>query len=184
LPLAQRKHRQLVNANEKKFRALILVNVVLALAVAEARGRTVLPRDQVLRFLKTLVKLARDVSTEIVQQRLLELGERAPKQQRVGVRVLVRLDDRFHQQRLRFARACSATEQTIFRGRRVKLLLLGEWRVSEIDSRGLERGRGFNGAVSVAAAFSDWTSCTKRSTPDVIVTMGGCRNSKCETRNE
>src|SRR5271163_4711185 len=34
LPLAQREKRQLVNADEKKFRALILVNVVLVLAVA------------------------------------------------------------------------------------------------------------------------------------------------------
>ncbi len=38
LPLLQRKVRQLINADEKKFRALILVNVVLVTAVAEASG--------------------------------------------------------------------------------------------------------------------------------------------------
>ncbi len=53
LPLAQGEKRQLVDADEKKFRALILVDVVFALAVAEARGRAVPPGDDVLRFVET-----------------------------------------------------------------------------------------------------------------------------------
>ena len=50
LPLAQSEERQLIDADEQKFRALILVDVIFVAAVAEARGRAVLPRDDVLRL--------------------------------------------------------------------------------------------------------------------------------------
>ena len=50
--------------------------------------------------------------------------------------VLVRLQDRFHQQRFRFSRAGRAAEQAVFRGRGVELLLLGKGIVAEIDARG------------------------------------------------
>ena len=126
LPLPQREKRQLVDADEKKFRALVLVDVALALAVAEARGRSVPPRDHVLRFLKVLVQLARHVAPEIEQQRLLELGKRAPQQQRVRARMLVRLQDRLHQQRLRFPRPRRPAKQPVLRARAVKQPLLGE----------------------------------------------------------
>ena len=115
LPLAQGEKRQLVHADEEKFGALILVDIVLVLAVAEARGRTVRPRDQMLRFLETLVQLARDVTAKIMQEGLLKLGERAAQQQRVGVGRFVRLDNRLHQQRFRFPRPCGAAEEAVFR---------------------------------------------------------------------
>ncbi|MGH8277859.1 MAG: hypothetical protein ACRETH_14315 [Steroidobacteraceae bacterium] len=47
MPLAQREERELVDPDEEKFRALILIHVAFILAVAEARGRTVLPGDEV-----------------------------------------------------------------------------------------------------------------------------------------
>src|SRR5712691_12739676 len=61
LPLLQREMRQLVEADEQELRALVLVNVVLVAAVAEARGRTVFPSYEVFRFVVTLVKSARHV---------------------------------------------------------------------------------------------------------------------------
>ena len=83
LPLAQSEKRELVDSDEKKFRALVLVDIRFGLAVAEARGRAVLPFHHVLRFVERFVKLARNVAAEIEQQRLLEFGKGAAKQQRV-----------------------------------------------------------------------------------------------------
>ena len=69
LPLLEREMRQLIDADEQKFRALILVDIALIAAVAEARGRAVVPGDQVLRFVIRFVKLAWHIATEARQQR-------------------------------------------------------------------------------------------------------------------
>src|SRR4029077_7562088 len=72
LPLAKGEKSQLVNSDEKKFRALVLINVAFVLAVAEARGRAVLPFDDVFGLVETFVQLARNVAAEIIEQRLLQ----------------------------------------------------------------------------------------------------------------
>ena len=104
LPLAQSEKRQLVNPDEKKFRALILVNVAFILAIAEARGRAVLPFDNVFRLVETFVQLARNVATKIIEQRLLEFRKCAAQQKSLRARRFVRLKNRLHQQRFRFSR--------------------------------------------------------------------------------
>ncbi len=87
LPLLQREVRQLIHADEKIFRALIAVNIVLRVAVCEARRRTVQPRDDVLGFVIFFVQLARHVPPEIRDQRSLQLRKRSPQQQRVHARM-------------------------------------------------------------------------------------------------
>src|SRR6266446_4238823 len=73
LPLLQREVCELVNADEQKLGALVLVNVILVAAVAEARGRTVFPGYDVLRFVVTLVKSARHVAAKVCQERRFQL---------------------------------------------------------------------------------------------------------------
>src|SRR6266851_6817259 len=65
LPLLQRKVRELVNADEQKLRALVLINIALVAAVAEARGRAIVPGDEVLRGVVTLVPRARHVPLKV-----------------------------------------------------------------------------------------------------------------------
>jgi hypothetical protein len=52
LPLAQGEEREFVDTDEKKFRALVLVDVRFGLAIAESRGRTIFPFDDVLGFVE------------------------------------------------------------------------------------------------------------------------------------
>ena len=79
LPLAQREVRELVNTDKEKFRALVLVDVVFACGIAEASGRAIVPGDHVLRFVVTLIDVARHVPTKISDQRCLELWKGAPQ---------------------------------------------------------------------------------------------------------
>ena len=65
LPLLQREVRQLIDADEKIFRALIAVDIVFSVAVSKPRRRAVEPRDDVLRFVVLLVQLARHVAAKI-----------------------------------------------------------------------------------------------------------------------
>ena len=136
LPLAESEERELVNADEKKFRALILVHVVFVLAVAEARGGIIQPGDQVFRFVVALVKLARNIAAKIKQQRLFQFRKSPAQQQRVRGAMFVGLQDRFHQQRFRFSRAGCPTEEAILRGRPVKSALLGEGLVVRAEIEG------------------------------------------------
>ena len=97
----------------------------------------------------------------------------------------LRLENRFHQQRFRFAGAGRAAEEAIFRRRRVEFLLLGKWRVAEIDFRGLERGRGFGGAGGLGSGSVLGLNVLHEALDaGCDRDHGGCRNSKCETRNE
>ena len=59
--------RQFIDADEQKFRALILVDVVLVSAVAEARCGTVCPGDQMLRFVVARVHRARNIAPEVCE---------------------------------------------------------------------------------------------------------------------
>ena len=142
LPLAQSEKGELVDADEKKFGALILVDVIFGGAVAEASGGAVEPGDDVLRVVEAGVEFARNFVAEVKQQRLLELGKCAAQEQRVGAHVVVRLEDRFHQQRLRFSRTGRAAEESVLRGRFVEVALLGEGRVGEEALRGVRGGVG------------------------------------------
>ena len=65
LPLFQREVRQLIDADEQKLRALVLVHVVFVAAIAEARCRAVLPRDDMLRFVVLAIVRLRYVAPEI-----------------------------------------------------------------------------------------------------------------------
>ena len=56
--------------------------------------------------------------------------ESAAQKQRVRAGMLVRLENRLHQQRFRLAGAGRASEETVLCGRRVELLLLRERRVA------------------------------------------------------
>src|SRR6266571_166419 len=123
LPLLQREVRQLVEADEQKLRALVLVNVVLVAAVAEARGRTVCPGHDVLRFAVALVKSARHVAAKVSEQRRFQLRIGPPKEQRVATRNLDGLANRFPQQGLRFSGARSPAKKTVLRCRFMKFLL-------------------------------------------------------------
>jgi hypothetical protein len=67
LPLLQREVRQLVDADEKKLGALIRVDIVFVAAMAKARGRTVLPRYDVLRFVVLAIERARHITTKICE---------------------------------------------------------------------------------------------------------------------
>src|SRR5208282_3349551 len=120
LPLLEGEERQLVNADEKIFGALILVDVVFAFAVAEARRRTIPPRDDVLRVVEGAIEFARNIAAKIEQKRGFEFGKRAAEKKRVRAHAFVRLKDRFHQKRFRFARAGGAAKETIFCGTRME----------------------------------------------------------------
>ncbi len=139
LPLLQREVRQLVEPDEQKLRALILVNVVFVAAVAEARGRAVVPRDDVLRLVVALVKLARNVAAEIGEQRRFELRIRAPQKQRIAAVDPGRLEDGLPEQRFRLARACRAAKETVLHARSVKLLLARERPIPILHAEGPAR---------------------------------------------
>ena len=64
----QREVRQLIDADKEILRALILVHIVLVLAVAEARFRTVTPGDHVLAVVVVRVQIARHVAAKIREQ--------------------------------------------------------------------------------------------------------------------
>src|SRR6266571_2595446 len=123
LPLLQREVRELVETDEQELRALILVNVVLVAAVAEARGRTVFPGYEVLRFVVTLVKSARHIAAKVCQQRRFQLRIGPPKEQRVATHNLDGLANRFPQQGLRFSGARRPAKKTVLRYRFMKFLL-------------------------------------------------------------
>src|SRR5256885_14330550 len=167
LPLLQREMRQLIEPDEQEFRALVLVNVILITAIAKARRRTVQPRHYVLRFVVTLVKLARHIAPEIRQQRTFQLRIRPPQQQRVAARDFIRLKDRFPQKPFGFSRARSPTEQSVFRGRFVKLALARKRSIAVPQIQcavvaSLRRGELFS-PVSHRSLCSgqslDWRSC-------------------------
>ena len=123
LQLLQREMGQLIEADEQKLRALILVNVIFVAAVAEAGGRAVIPRDHVLGFVVVFVKFFRDVAAEISEQRRFELRISAAQQQRVAAGRTQRFVNCFPQQRFGFSRAGGAAKQAILCARVVKLTL-------------------------------------------------------------
>src|SRR5579859_4346639 len=123
LPLLQREVRQLIEPNEEKLRALILVDIIFVAAIAEARGRTVVPGDDVLGFIVSAVERARHVAPEICQQRRFQLWIRAPQQQRIRTGLIVRLANRFKEQRFRLARTSGASEESVFCRTMMKLQL-------------------------------------------------------------
>src|SRR6266404_4058578 len=94
LPLLQREVRELIDADEKKLRALILVDVVFVAAVAEARGRSVTPRDDVLRFVVLAIEFPRYVATKISEERRFQFRIGAAQEQRIRARHRPRLPDR------------------------------------------------------------------------------------------
>ena len=67
MPLLEREVRQLIDANEEKLRALILIDIAFVAAVAEARGGTVAPGHQMFCFVVALVCDARNVAPEMRQ---------------------------------------------------------------------------------------------------------------------
>src|SRR5271157_1553064 len=126
LPLLQREMRQLVDSDEQKLRALILVNVILVAAVAEPRRRSVFPCNNVFRFVEGAVPRRRHIPPELRYQRRLQFGEGPAQQQRVASVMQERLADRFPQERLCLAGPRGAAKQAVFRGRVVELLLARE----------------------------------------------------------
>src|SRR5260370_2475917 len=84
LPLLQREVRELIDADEQKLRALVLINIVLVAAVAKARGRTVFPGNDMLRCVVTLVHRARHVPPAVGAHRRFPVGLGAPEEQRVA----------------------------------------------------------------------------------------------------
>src|SRR6266581_2240452 len=62
LPLLQSEMRELINSDEKKLRALVLINIVLVAAVAETRGRSVFPGNDMLRCVKFLLPGERSIA--------------------------------------------------------------------------------------------------------------------------
>src|SRR5690242_16551493 len=62
LPLLQGEVRQLVDADEDELGTLIAIDIVLVAAVAEARGRAVLPGNDALRFVVAAIRITRYVS--------------------------------------------------------------------------------------------------------------------------
>ncbi len=58
----------LVEPDEQELRALILVNVIFVATVPEARRRTVNPRNNMLRFVVTLIETPGHVAAKIRQQ--------------------------------------------------------------------------------------------------------------------
>ncbi len=149
LPLFESEESEFVDADEKKFGPLILVNVVFTFAVAEARGRAVPPGDDVLRVVVGAVEFARNVAAEVEKERGFELGKCAAKKKRVRAVMLVRLENRFHQQRFRSSRAGRAAEKAIFGRRVMKFLLLRKRLVRERERRAVifapAIDRGFDG---------------------------------------
>ncbi len=116
--------RQLVDPDEQKLRALVLINVVLRRAVSKSRRRSIQPGHHVLPFVVGPVQLARHIPPEIVQQRRLQFRKRPPQQQRIRPRMVPSLQHRFHQQRFRFSRPSRPAKQSVLRVRLVKLVLL------------------------------------------------------------
>ncbi len=180
LPLAQGEESELVDADEKKFRTLILVDVIFGGAVAEAGGRAVEPGDDVLRVVEARVEFARDFFAEIKQQRLLELGKGAAEQERVGAHVVVGLHHRFHEQRHRFAGTGRAAEESVFRGRFVEVALLGEGRVGEEAFRGvgvfrIGVGVGISDEIVARGVGVAW--CLRVDVARCVDVSGGVRSS-------
>src|SRR6266704_364359 len=126
LPLLQSEMRELINSDEKKLRALVLINIVLVAAVAETRGRSVFPGNDMLRCVVTLVHHAGHVPPEVTEQRRFQLRICPPKKQSVTARNFARLADCFPQERFCFSRTCRAAKKPVLCLRLVKFLLPGE----------------------------------------------------------
>jgi hypothetical protein len=56
---------QLVEADEKKLRALVAINVVFVAAIPEAGGRAILPGHNVFGFVKAFVQARRNVTAKV-----------------------------------------------------------------------------------------------------------------------
>src|SRR5579863_1296195 len=156
LPLAQREMRQLVNADEKEFARLILVNIIFALRIAEARGRAVVPGDRVLRFVERAIQLARHVAAKIEQQRAFQFRKSAAQQKRVRAGVFVRLQNRFYQQRFGFPRAGRSAKKPILRLAAMKFALLRKRLIAERDLQPLK-------LIGVGVVRSAWFLRAQRS---------------------
>lgn len=91
--------------------------------IAEARRRTVVPRDGVFRLVERNIKFARHVPPEILEKRAFQFRKRAAQKQRVRAGDFVGAHDCFHQKRFRFPGASRAAEQTILFVRPMEFLL-------------------------------------------------------------
>src|SRR5947209_14866250 len=107
--------RQLIDADEEKLGALILIHIVFVAAVAEAGGRAIGPRNDVLGFVVAAVQRARDIAAEIREQRRFQLGIGAAEQQRIGAGDFIRLINCLPEKRFGLAWARGAAEEAIFR---------------------------------------------------------------------
>src|SRR5271155_1686031 len=113
LPLLQGEMRQLIDADEEEFGALILIDVALVAAISEARGGAVAPGHQVPGFVVTFVERAGHIATELQEQRRFQLGVGAAQKKRVAASDLEGMKDRFPKQSFGFARSGGASEQPV-----------------------------------------------------------------------
>ncbi len=104
-----------------------------------------------LRFVVLFVQLARHIPPEISDQRSFQLRIRPPQQQRVHARMLVRLQNRFVEQRLGFPRTRRAAEETILRHRIVKFLLARKWLVLKCFAEFVEARNTLLGHLDLTA---------------------------------
>src|SRR6202040_1829466 len=86
-----------------------------------------------LGFIVFFIELARNIAPKISDERGLQLRERSPQQQRIHARMLVRLQNRFVEQRLGLPWPRSSAKQPVFRARIVKLFLPRKWLVKILD---------------------------------------------------
>src|SRR5882762_11525908 len=85
------------------------------------------------RLVVLFIEFTRHIPPEVSDERRLQLRKRPPQQQRIHARMLVRLQDRFVEQRFGLPGPRRAAEKTILRRRIVKFFLPRKWFVKIFD---------------------------------------------------